>query len=413
MVTIFEELNEETFINGIYGLDKLGNTCYLNSIIQTLANLSMFRKFLLNKEFIPHLISKLEIQDIDLNSKLHTVYDSPLYQFYRIIKTIWTGSIDAESLKPTTLRKKIGMKNIMFKSSQQHDAHEAFSILIEMMHMEIAQQITFDNQKLESTPLINACNNFWSKEYSPLYNIFHSMYMNTRVCSHCGHSSQTYEPNLFLGLDLPKPGTKSIVHESNQINQFVLSNYINIVCKIPSIQISNSQKELMCELLDEQTINQIKEKHSLISDINAKYDLSDCIEDFISSKQIEEVQCSNCSNKCTCVSKTQIVIPPQTLCIHIKRFSNHLTKRSNFITFPQNLDIQNIVLNPNQFNTKYKLKSIINHAGASLNFGHYYTYAYSNIHEKWFNFNDDSVIEIQKDLLCTPNAYLLFYELDE
>jgi len=417
MTTIFNEPSEqeEIFINGIYGLDNLGNTCYLNSIIQSLANLTHFRKFLLDKEFVDHLLYKLNSSNSDLKTNLHTVYNSPLYQFYRIIKTIWTGSIDSESLKPTTLRKKIGSKNSMFKTSQQQDAHEAFSILIEMMHMEIAQKVTIRNLSLEPSPLDTACINFWYKEYSPLYNIFHSMFMNSRVCSSCAHSSETYEPNLFLGLDIPKPGTKSKFCESmlENTNPFILSNYINIVCKIPSIQISGSTKQSMCELLDPQIIEQIKEKHLLITDINSKYDLLDCIDDFISPKQIDNFQCENCKNKCSCLSSTRMVIAPKTLCIHIKRFSSFLTKRSNLITFPENIDISQILLNPSQTNTKYKLKAIINHSGSNLNFGHYYTYAYSNIHEKWFNFNDENVIEIDKKFLCTPNAYLLFYEQDD
>jgi ubiquitin C-terminal hydrolase len=108
-----------------------------------------------------------------------------------------------------------------------------------------------------------------------------------------------------------------------------------------------------------------------------------------------------------------MVIAPKTLCIHIKRFSSFLTKRSNLITFPESIDISQVLSNTFQTNTKYKLKAVINHSGSNLNFGHYYTYAYSNIHEKWFNFNDENVMEIDKKFLCTPNAYLLFYEQDE
>jgi len=413
MASIFAE-PEETFINGIYGLDNLGNTCYLNSIIQSLANLNNFRKFLLDKDFIKHLIYKLENSELDLKGRLQTLYDSPIYQFFRIIKTIWTGSIDSESLKPTTLRKKIGLKNPMFKSSQQQDAHEAFSILIEMMHMEIAQKIPLELQITSNPdPLVTSCVNFWAKEYSPLYNMFHSMYVTKRICSECQVQTEVYEPNLFLGLDIPKPGTKSQVYTEGLVPECVISNYINIVCKIPSIQISESTKQQMCELLDEKTTQQIKEKHSLISDINVKFDLLDCLEEFVSEKQIDNFSCSGCGNKCSCTSKSQMVIPPKTLCIHIKRFSNHLTKRSNLITFPTSLSIQKIVSNHEKFNTNYKLKSVINHAGTSLNFGHYYTYAHSSIHEKWYNFNDETVMEIGNTNLCTPNAYLLFYELDE
>jgi len=376
--------------------------------------LNHFRRFLLDKNFIPHLLHKLENSELDLKAKLQTLYDSPIYQFYRIIKTIWTGSIDSESLKPTTLRKKIGLKNPMFKSSQQQDAHEAFIFLIEMMHMEIADKITLEPEiTSNSDPLVTSCVNFWAKEYSPLYNMFHSMYVTKRVCLECKEEIKIYDPNLFLGLDIPKPGTKSLVHLTSSAPAFVVSNYINIVCKIPSIQISETTKQQMCSLLDEQTVQQIKDKHLFISNINAKFDLEDCMDEFVSEKQIGDFTCWSCGCKCSCTSKSQMVIPPKTLCIHIKRFEENLTKISNLITFPTYLSIAKILSNPEKFNTNYKLKSVINHSGASLNFGHYYTYAYSSIHEKWFNFNDENVMEIGENMLCTPNAYLLFYELDE
>ena len=435
------EVEDETFINGIYGLDNLGNTCYLNSIIQTLANINLFRKFLLDNKYLDFFMHKIdstnhyenqsfsnlisksndsENQNSDLKIKLHKLYDSPIYQFYRLINTIWTGSVDSESLKPTTLKRKLGQKNIMFKLSQQQDAQEAFTILIEMMHMEIAQNISINNDLDTLDPLQKACITFWSKEYSPLYEIFHGMYLNTRICSGCNHISNEYNPNLFLGLDIPLKKTMENLYDS-----FNITNYIDINCKINSISIESKIKEEMCKLLDEKTINLIKEKHLVISNYNSKYDIYECIQDFCSEKIIEDVKCPGCNNKCTCSSKTELVIPPKVLCVHIKRFgqgcfpssnlfeSNNLNKRNNHITFPIDLDISSILsknLDSNKY--KYKLKSVINHSGASLNFGHYYTSAYSSIHEKWYNFNDDIVMEISESQICTTNAYLLFYEID-
>jgi ubiquitin C-terminal hydrolase len=408
---------EETVINGIYGLDNLGNTCYLNSIIQTLANIDLFRMFLLNKDFVNFLMHKIESNpDPNIKTKLSIVYDSPLYQFFRIIQTIWNGSIDSESLKPTTLKKKLGLLNSMFKNSQQQDAQEAFTILIEMMHMEIAQKLEIDIDTQTLNPIQTACVNFWAKEYSPLYEIFHGMYLTIRTCNECNHITEEYYPNLFLSLDIPKPGTKSLFHESNSsTTPFNILNYIDIRSKIPSIIIDQSTKELMCSKINEDIIESIREKHEIIVNLNATYDISECINDFTSEKIIDDFKCPECKQKCSCSSKTRMVILPQVLCIQIKRFGNNLKKRDNLITFPINLDIQSIVstnINPN-LNTKYKLKSVINHSGSTLNLGHYYTYAYSPIHEKWYNFNDETVTEISELELITPNAYLLFYELEK
>jgi ubiquitin C-terminal hydrolase len=397
-------MEEETLINGLYGLDNLGNTCYLNSIIQTFANINLFRNFLLDKKFVDFLMHKMDlIEEDNLNFKLSKLNDSSTFQFYRILKTIWTGSIDSESLKPTTLRKKIGLKNSMFKTSDQQDAQEAFTILIEMMHLEIAQDVSLA-QSLDQNPVQKACNDFWTKEYSPIYEIFHGMYLTSRTCSECNHITNEYNPNLFLSLDIPVPGTKSVVHDLNlEKKPFDPINYIDINCKIPSIKIDNDVKAEMCKHIDEKTLLLLKEKHLLITNFNNQYDIQDCIIDFFSDKIIEDVVCPGCNLKCTSSSKTEIIILPKVLCINIKRFANNLNKRNNHITFPLALEIQN---------TKYNLKSIINHSGSNLNYGHYYTFAYSSIHEKWYSFNDETVVEIEEKKLCTPNAYLLFYEIN-
>ena len=55
-----EEVEHETLINGMYGLDNLGNTCYLNSIIQTFANIELFKKFLLNNTYLDFFMHKLD-----------------------------------------------------------------------------------------------------------------------------------------------------------------------------------------------------------------------------------------------------------------------------------------------------------------------------------------------------------------
>jgi ubiquitin carboxyl-terminal hydrolase 4/11/15 len=45
-----------------------------------------------------------------------------------------------------------------------------------------------------------------------------------------------------------------------------------------------------------------------------------------------------------------------------------------------------------------------------LSFGHYYAYAKNHVTGKWFEFNDNSVFEIdQSNRLVSSTAYVLFY----
>lgn len=389
---------------GVYGIDNLGNTCYLNSIIQTLSNITHFRNFLLDKNFDDYLIVKLNQQNLTFKEKLKLLADSPIYQLYRFIDTIWSvdNKIKSSSLKPGTFRSKLSKKNDIFRSSDQQDAHEAFGILIEMIHTEIAQNVKF-NPLIDNQLLINACDNFWSKEYSPIYNMFHGMYLISRKCNECNCISESYQPNLFLELDIPKSPKKV---------EFKIEDYIKIKCKIPKINISERTKTLMCNSIDKTTFDKIKEEHEIITSYNSNYDLTECIEDFISEKKIDDAYCGFCETTCFSSTKTQLAIPPKILCIQIKRFLNNITKSLNLVNFPEKLNIDNILTTPNQFKTNYKLVSVINHSGKSLGFGHYYTYTNSSIYDMWFNYNDEHVQPISNDELCTPDAYLLFYELE-
>ena len=57
---------------------------------------------------------------------------------------------------------------------------------------------------------------------------------------------------------------------------------------------------------------------------------------------------------------------------------------------------------------KYDLFAVANHYG-SLMFGHYTAYYKNSIKNKWYEFNDNSMTEIDESNVLTPNAYVLFY----
>ncbi len=58
------------------------------------------------------------------------------------------------------------------------------------------------------------------------------------------------------------------------------------------------------------------------------------------------------------------------------------------------------------YSTKYNLIGIGNHTG-SMDFGHYY--AFINIQNKWYEFNDSSCYEIKLNKI-SETAYILVYE---
>ena len=50
-------------VRGLSGLDNIGNTCYMNSVLQCLSNCDLFRDYLFNATFVKTLINKCASQN--------------------------------------------------------------------------------------------------------------------------------------------------------------------------------------------------------------------------------------------------------------------------------------------------------------------------------------------------------------
>ena len=106
---------------GITGLNNLGNTCYLNSIIQCLSNCESFRNYLLSDEFLKLLTSFKVKNNTNIKNLL-------IYQFYRLIKKIWLSN--SNELEPISFKKLLGEKYSIFNNYDQNDSQEVLITLL-------------------------------------------------------------------------------------------------------------------------------------------------------------------------------------------------------------------------------------------------------------------------------------------
>jgi uncharacterized UBP type Zn finger protein len=119
------EKEEENPKLGIVGLCNMGNTCYLNSVLQILSNLDDFRNFLFKLDFVDNLKK-------DVNDTLFCVT-------HRIIKHLWETT--ADDLRPRSFREKFVEKQKQFLGFEQQDSNEALVFLLDILHEEIARKI--------------------------------------------------------------------------------------------------------------------------------------------------------------------------------------------------------------------------------------------------------------------------------
>jgi ubiquitin C-terminal hydrolase len=366
------------------GLSNLGNTCYLNSLIQTFSNIPLFRDYIMNEN---NLMQDFHFTD-DLNANIKMVNDSVLFQLYKIIYIQHTKNAN---IVPIKFKKCLEKKSNLFNGSEQ-DVQEIFSLLIEIMHSEtnydLQNQINVSNQELLKSININ-----WSK-YSKIYEMFYGMNSETHYCTSCDYKDIKYIPSLSLILRIPK------LNHSN-LN---LQKCITIKSNIRNIKISKNQKKIMLATLSQKFKDNIIENNKCPS-----FTLYDCFNEYNKINNID-FSCPLCSRN-NIVSKSKIVLTPNILVIFISRFetfNSMLIKKKNLIEFPFTIDI-NSITDTSEQKTEYKLISVINHLGNDIETGHYTTFALCDKDNKWYSYNDNLVKQISSYNIITNNAYLLFY----
>ena len=119
------ESTEEKFNDlGMSRMRNMGNTCYMNSIIQCLNHTPLFREYILKNMYVPELKEnnpEFKKEMIDENDVKKIFKTTIIYQYHRILKIMWDKNC---LVTPASFRKLIAKKNDMFAGYMQHDSQE-------------------------------------------------------------------------------------------------------------------------------------------------------------------------------------------------------------------------------------------------------------------------------------------------
>lgn len=370
-------MNEEKY--GCFRLQNLGNTCFINSIIQILSHTPIFREYILTGGFVDVLKDKSK--DEDENEYRKKFKDNIIYELSRLLSC---GFKNPESnITPTTLKKTISTKlseNCMFMGTKQHDSHELLTFLLDKLISETSiksvliggrlPHIKTNKKKLSGTMFQLLGQKYWdnyikSEGYSPLLSMFTGLENLSTECNYCGHTIQKFEPFKFLELPVPVK-------------------------------------------LYDRSYSQI-------------FTLNDCLDEYVKDEKLDKhnmYRCNVCGFKSQAVKKLQLYKTPKILIIHLKRFKKNMygvtsEKIKNKIEFPiNNLDIKPYVSKFNTESTKYNLIGVNKHyeLNSYYNIGHYISLCKSEFDNKWYCYNDSSPIREVTNINDLKNdAYLLIY----
>ncbi|XP_068131483.1 ubiquitin carboxyl-terminal hydrolase 8 [Hyperolius riggenbachi] len=327
------------------GLRNLGNTCYMNSILQCLCN-------------TPHLAEYFHknYYQADINRSNFLGHKGEVAEEFGIImKALWTGQY--KYISPRDFKVTIGKINDQFAGYSQQDSQELLLFLMDGLHEDLNKADNRKRHKEENNEHLNdaqASESAWIKHKqlneSIIVALFQGQFKSTVQCLTCHKKSRTFEA--FMYLSLPLPSSK---------------------CSLQDCLKSFSKEEKLTD--------------------NNRFYCSNCKTRRDSTKKIE-------------IWKLPPVLLVHLKRFSYE--GRWKQKLQTHVDFPlEHLDLSPYVIGPKIFK-KYNLFGVSNHYGG-LDGGHYTAYCKNALKQRWCKFDDHEVSDISVSSVKTSAAYILFY----
>lgn len=144
---------QPVFGPGLTGMKNLGNSCYINSVVQALYSLDGFKDFLEHKSFPEGDPSR------SLLSQLLKIYDGLESGRYSKVSDL-KGDTYQLGIKPNTFKTLVGENHPEFKTQKQQDAYEFLLFLLDKIDNEFGYGMNQDSKfLLFNKTVCTNCNN--------------------------------------------------------------------------------------------------------------------------------------------------------------------------------------------------------------------------------------------------------------
>lgn len=318
--------------------ENLNNSCYLAAVLQVLAHTQPLAEYIASRTFESDGCKPANL-DFESLEALRGITD--------VMTTVWGEVYDI--VVPKLMHRVIKKLRPNFDNDKQQDAHEAFIVLLEKLHMclnacadkkpiEIAwgEQVSAESEWLSHIEM----------NCSVIVDLFHGLMKSTLRCLRCGHISTKFD--VFSTIDLA---------------------------------------------LSENTRS-----------------LKGCLDEFLSPETLSKAwNCPKCEIKVDCIKKLDFVRIPPILTFAFKRYSYPTTKTAHRIICPVidfNFDDFMTDSTPSTFDMYAKVV----HTGSAES-GHYHVLTKHHKTQKWKKLDDVDSENVGVEALegYNEDTYMLFY----
>ncbi|XP_060744305.1 ubiquitin carboxyl-terminal hydrolase 2a isoform X2 [Tachysurus vachellii] len=332
---------------GLVGLKNLGNTCFMNSILQCLSNTRSLRDYCLHNS---------HRRDLNNNSRTNTAL---MEEFAKLIQTLWTSST-SDAVSPSEFKTQIQRYAPRFVGYNQQDAQEFLRFLLDGLHNEV-NRVTVrpraNTEDFDHLPDDEKGKKMWSKylerEDSKIVDLFVGQLKSSLTCTECGYCSTVFDP--FWDLSLPI---------SKGYGEVSLMDCMRLFTK-----------EDVLDGDEKPTCYRCKARRK-------------------------------CTKKFTIQKFPKILVLHLKRFSEARVRSSKL---STFVNFPmKDLDLREFASDRSS-SAVYNLYAVSNHSGTTMG-GHYTAYCCNPDSGEWYTFNDSRVTPMSSSQVRSSDAYVLFYE---